>query len=332
MDASTHLLLTGGTGFFGRSLLRHWMVLPEDERPAARITVLSRNPQVFSTRFPDLARLPWLQWSQGDIANPDSLPHQFRFTHLIHAAADSTLGPQLVPLDRFDQILQGTRNVLDLAVRCKAWRFLLTSSGAVYGAQPLHLDRLPEDWHGMPDPLNAAHAYGVAKRAAEHLCSLYSAAFGLHTVIARCFAFVGPDLPLSAHFAIGNFIRDALWSEDITVSGDGTPLRSFLDQADLARWLTTLLLRGPFGQAFNVGSDHALSIAEVARLVRDSLAPDKRVQLLGEPLANGGRHIYVPDISKAQNALGLRVDISLKDSIIAAAAAAAAQRRGPSAC
>ena len=213
-------------------------------------------------------------------------------------------------------------------MRCTT--LLLTSSGAVYGAQPPYLDRLPEDWHGMPDPLNAAHAYGVAKRAAEHLCSLYSETFGLHTVIARCFAFVGPDLPLSAHFAIGNFIRDALWCDAINVSGDGTPLRSFLDQRDLARWLITLLLHGQFGQAFNVGSDHVLSIADLAHLVRDTRAPDKSVQLLGQPLPNGSRNLYVPDIQKAQSALGLRVDISLKDSIIAAASAA--RRRGPQPC
>lgn len=315
MDASTHLLLTGGTGFFGRSLLRYWMVLPENERPAARITVLSRNPQAFFMRFPTLASSPWLQFSQGDIANPDSLPHQSRFTHIIHAAADSTLGSQLRPLHRFDQILQGTRNVLDLAVRCRASRFLLTSSGAVYGAQPPHFDRLPESWHGMPDPLDAAHAYGVAKRAAEHLCSLYSAEFGIHTVIARCFAFVGPDLPLNAHFAIGNFIRDALQSESITVQGDGTPLRSYMDQRDLAQWLVTMLLKGRAGQAYNVGSDQTVGIHELAHIVRDLIAPHKPVHVMGGLHLASQRSRYIPCIDKANNELGLSVTINLDCAI-----------------
>ena len=165
------------------------------------------------------------------------------FTHVLHAAADSTLGPQRSPLQRYDQIVDGTRNLLDFAVACGVQRFLLTSSGGVYGPQPEDMAKIPEDWLGMPDPLNPANAYGVGKRAAEHLCALYHATHGIDTVIARCFAFVGEDLPLDVHFAIGNFIRDALWAEEIIVGGDGTPLRSYLDQRDLAQWLFDLASR-----------------------------------------------------------------------------------------
>jgi dTDP-glucose 4,6-dehydratase len=314
--APTHLLLTGGTGFFGKALLRHWMAKGGRARPTEKVTALSRDPQAFAMRFPEFANLPWLQWHQGDIVNPDSLPQHTRFTHVLHAAADSTLGPQLSPLQRFDQILQGTRHLLNLAVRCQAHRFLLTSSGAVYGTQPADLAQIPEDWLGMPDPLLSTSSYGVAKRAAEHLCALYYQAHGLETVIARCFAFVGPDLPLNVHFAIGNFIRDALERDAITVGGDGTPLRSYLDQRDLAHWLTQLLQLGQSGQAYNVGSDMAISVADLAHLVRDTLAPGKPVQILGAPDARHHRNLYVPSIAKARGALGLEVTHSLQDAIV----------------
>jgi dTDP-glucose 4,6-dehydratase len=231
-------------------------------------------------------------------------------------------------LQRYDQIVNGTRHLLDLAVACGAQRFLLTSSGAVYGTQPVHLNSTPEDWHGMPDPLNPANSYGVAKRAAEHLCALYGQAHGLQTVVARCFAFSGADLPLDVHFAIGNFIRDALFHNEITVAGDGTAMRSYLDQSDLAHWLIALLDRGQSGEAFNVGSDQAISIADLATLVRDTLAPNKPIRILGTPDAQRPRHRYIPNTDKIQRHLGLRAATSLKESVQNTAQSARSRMNG----
>ena len=312
---SNAILLTGGTGFFGRALLRHWLAQAAAGQTVPQVRVLSRDQAGFLRRWPVFADQSWLAFHAGDIQQPASLPRGERFTHILHAATDSTLGPRLSPLERFSQILDGTRNLLDHAVATGARRFLLTSSGAVYGPQPPDLATLPEDFTGSPALANPANAYGLGKRAAEHLCALYQDAHGIETVIARCFAFVGPDLPLDVHFAIGNFIRDALTQEVITVAGDGTPLRTYLDQADLAHWLVTLLEQGELGEAYNVGSDEVISIASLAHLVRDLLAPEKSVRILGKKADTQGRNRYVPDISKAQQQLGLQVSIPLGESI-----------------
>ncbi len=306
-----HWLVTGATGFFGLALLRHWRGLGEG---APRCTLLSRRPDDFLHRHPEWADLPGLSWHAGDVLKPETLPHGQRFTHVLHAAADSTLGPRLTPLQRYDQIVGGTRNILDFAVACGAKRFLLTSSGAVYG-RLTGATGVREDCLQMPDPLQAGQAYGVAKRAAEHLCALYRDAHGLETVIARCFAFVGPDLPLDVHFAIGNFIRDVLTAEAIVVNGDGLPLRSYMHQQDLAHWLTVLLERGAAGEAYNVGSPDAISVGELAHRVRDLLAPGKPVQVRaqGDPAA-ATRNGYIPDVDKAR-ALGLDLQWSLDDAI-----------------
>ncbi|HPB75772.1 MAG TPA: NAD(P)-dependent oxidoreductase, partial [Chromatiaceae bacterium] len=244
------------------------------------------------------------------------------FTHIIHAAADSTLGPRLAPLERFWQIVAGTRNLLDLGVKVGAKRFLLVSSGGVYGPQPPEVLALDEAWAGSLDPRQSANAYSLGKRAAEHLCALYQDDYGIEVVIARCFAFVGRDLPLDAHFAIGNFIRDALCREAIMVAGDGSPLRTYLDQEDLAHWLLTLLHQGRAGEVYNVGSDEVVSIGELAHRVRDLLAPSKPVRILGQADAGQGRSRYIPDIRKAQRELGLRVTIPLAEAIWRTGAAA----------
>jgi dTDP-glucose 4,6-dehydratase len=328
MDASFRIFLTGGTGFFGRALLRKWLGQCQLGLALPSVTVLTRSSASFLADYPEFSGLSWLKFHEGDIGNLESLPGGESFSHILHAAADSTLGPQRSPLQRYDQIVGGTRNLLNFAVACAAKRFLLTSSGGVYGPQPAGMDRIPEDWLGMPDPTNPANAYGVGKRAAEHLCALYFATHGIETVIARCFAFVGEDLPLDVHFAIGNFIRDALWAEEIVVAGDGTPLRSYLDQRDLAHWLLMLLADGRPNRAYNVGSNQALSIAELARLVGKIVSPGKPVRILGEPTGSPGRNIYVPDITRAREELGLTVTIGLETAI--ADTANAAIRRGAS--
>lgn len=312
------LFLTGGTGFFGRSILRRIATATQNAAYAPpKVTILTRSPASFLARYPEFASLSWLTFHAGDIMSSlSAFPQNGKFTHVLHAAADSTLGPQMAPMDRFDQIVTGTRNVLDFAVRAGASRFLLTSSGGVYGVQPVTLARMSESYMGMPDPLSTDNTYSISKRLAEHLCALYGEKYGLTTMVARCFTFVGPDLPLNAHFAIGNFIRDALDQPEITVNGNGMPLRSYLYQDDLADWLLTLLEKGRSAQAYNIGSDEAISIAELAHLVRDLIAPGKAVCLKGIAAADtAARNRYVPDIDKTRNELGLRVTTPLVDAI-----------------
>ncbi len=288
------------------------------------IVVLSRNPDKFKNSHPSVANQHGLTFHKGDVQNRTSLPWGDSFSHVLHAATDSTLGPGLSPIQRFQQIVEGTTNILDLAVATGARRFLLTSSGGIYGPQPTDLEAIPEDWRGSPPMDEPSTAYSQAKRAAEHLCALYREAHGLETVIARCFAFVGRDLPLDAHFAIGNFIRDALSAEQITVAGDGTPLRTYLDQTDLAHWLWMLMMNGQDGETFNVGSDQVISIAELAHLVRDLISPNKPVRILELSQQVALRNRYVPDIRKTQQQLGLSVTVPLAEAIRCTVAAAQA--------
>lgn len=306
------LLLTGGTGFIGRALLRHWEINPAD-RPY-RVVAVSRNPQAFALSFPELAGVPWLDLRHGDVTVMNSLPRE-SFDTVIHAAADSTMGPQLSPLQRYTQIVDGTRHLLDLAVEGRARRFLLLSSGAVYGSRSAGQPDPEESDCNAPDPLNPENAYGIAKRTAEHLGALAHRERGLEVVIARCFAFVGRDLPLDVHFAIGNFIRDALWRKSITVNGDGTPVRSYMDQRDLSRWLLALLCQGRAGQAYNVGSDQSINMADLAHLVRDMVAPNKPVQIMGGRRTEI-RSRYVPCVRKARDEAKLDFQHSLEQSIL----------------
>lgn len=305
--------MTGGTGFLGRSVLQAL-------GGHATLTVLSRDPDTFLHKHPRFRALRGLSFVQGDVRSFDFPAGHY--SHVLHAATDTQAGPtDAVRLH--DEIVQGTRRVLDFARVCGAQRFLLTSSGAVYGPQSANVDRITESDLHAPSPLDAGSVYGQGKRVAEHLCSLYHAQYGLHCTVARCFAFVGTHLPLDGRYALGNFIRDALAPDcaEILVQGDGTPVRSYLHADDLVHWLLAILARGASCRAYNVGSDQAISIADLACLVRDLLAPGKPVRVSRQAADNVDRSRYVPSISRARNELGLDVRIPLADAIRLTAAA-----------
>jgi nucleoside-diphosphate-sugar epimerase len=214
----------------------------------------------------------------------------------------------------FDTIVGGTRRTLEFARRSGARRFLLTSSGAVYGRQPADLTHVPEEYAGGPDPANAGQVYAEGKRAAEMLCAVYADA-QLQPMIARCFTFVGPYLPIDVHFAVGNFIRDSLQGVPIRVLGDGTPYRSYLYAADLAVWLWTILLRGQPMRPYNAGSEAAISLADLAHAVARRGTPEAAVRITKSSTAGGMAERYVPSTTRARTELGVKVTVDLEEAL-----------------
>lgn len=302
------LFVTGGTGFFGRWLLQALCFADARLALGLRITVLSRNPEAFRDTFPHLSAAPVLSWWRGDVRDFTFPPGSFSL--VIHAAtAASEALNRGEPLTMFDTIVGGTRRVLDFSASAGSYAVLLTSSGAVYGRQPSDLPLVPETFSGGPDPNCPHSAYAEGKRAAEFI----GAASGLPVKIARGFAFLGAHLPLDAHFAAGNFIRDAISQRPIEIRGDGTPLRSYLYAADLVVWLLAILIDGERNRPYNVGSDQAVSIAELAHAVAEAAGGCPVV--IRQPPGGQPPERYVPDIARARDELGVDVWTPLPDAL-----------------
>lgn len=306
--SGSRMFITGGTGFIGKWLLT--AIAAANDMLSARIsaTVLCRNPRAFLSSHRALSARPEFTWHRGDVRH-FALPTG-SFPVVIHAATSASEHLNLgQPIDMFDTIVEGTRRVLDFAAARGTEALLLTSSGAVYGRQPLDLLFIPESFNPAPESNPVRSAYTEGKRAAE----LLAIESGLPVKIARGFAFVGPQLPLDTHFAVGNFVRDALRGGPIVVRGDGTPFRSYLYAADLAIWLLTILFNGRPQRPYNVGSERAVSIAQLAEAV--SLVSGKTPVKILQPSAGNATERYVPDTQRARHELGLEAMIPLPDAL-----------------
>ena len=308
------VFISGGTGFFGHWIVESLLWANDILDLDVRIVLLSRNPDAFSNNYPQLAKHPAISWIQGDVKSfeyPDG-----KFSYVIHAASEGNIKlAQENPLQVFNTIVDGTHHILEFARTHKTKKLLFTSSGAVYGRQPPELTHVPENYIGAPEIMDQRSAYGEGKRAAELLCNLYSHQFGFQTKIARCFAFVGPHLPLNTNYAVGNFIRDALQGGPIRIMGDGTPYRSYLYSADLTAWLWTILFNGQSCRPYNVGSEQAVSIKELAEKVKEVIAPEAEIQVLQKEQPEEKKQRYVPSVERIKKELGVISWTSLEPGI-----------------
>jgi nucleoside-diphosphate-sugar epimerase len=306
------LFVTGGSGFFGRWMLESFLAANDQLGLGAEAVLLSRNPQGFADVAPHVVGHRAVTLHAGDVRTFDY--PTVDFTHVLHLATETNLGSFAAA--SFRTAVEGTERVLAFATCRRVRKLLLTSSGAIYGPQPPDLERISEEYFGAPRPEDPSASYGHGKRAAEFQCAAAASETELQAKIARCFAFVGPLLPLGGNFAIGNFIRDALYRDQIEVTGDGTPRRSYLYAADLAVWLWTILFRGESGRPYNVGSEEDLSISELAHLVARVVRPGIPVNIAQVAASGALPTRYVPSTARAARELDVHSRVDLDDAVL----------------
>lgn len=305
------LLLIGGTGFFGKSILDAFgrgLLTPWN---VTHVIVMSRHADALLKTAPQLVNKN-VTLLPADITTTDSLPFA---DYVIHAAAstdvrDYTTRPEQEKLN----IQAGTYHYCELAKQYHAnSKIVYVSSGAVYGVQPPDLEKLDE--LSIPYDLQSMDAgkqdYALAKMDAE-LAIMQLGKEGLDVSIARCFAFVGCWLPRGQHFAIGNFIDDILNRRPITVKAQHKVYRSYMYADDLVEWLMTIADHASKEcPVYNVGSDEEVLITDLVRDIAKEYLTDFNIS----PLVNDRIDRYIPNVNKAKKELGLRIKFDVHGGI-----------------
>jgi dTDP-glucose 4,6-dehydratase len=187
-------------------------------------------------------------------------------------------------------------------------KIVYCSSGAVYGKQAIHVEKMDEmcpfndDFRGFsPEKL----IYLKGKRFAELEISQLGSIQNKHVSIARCFAFSGKYVPRDLHYAYGNFIGSAEKGEKIMVDAEGIVYRSFMEADDLVESLFEIALHSnPNCPIFNVGSDIQISLYDLAKNMANRYRVEYEFKNFDDSKIIDR---YVPNVDQLKKLLSARV-------------------------
>ena len=296
-------LVTGGAGFIGSHLCE---LLLERGDSVKVIDDLSTG------RYENIAHLRGNQNFElviDTILNKSLMEELVKSVDVIFHLA-SAVGVRLIiqqPVKTIETIIEGTNIVLSQANRYRK-RVLITSSSEVYGKG----SKIPfsENDDIVLGPTSTRRwAYGAAKGIDEFLAFAYWYETNLPVICVRLFNTVGPRQISQYGMVIPNFIRQALYGDDITVYGDGEQTRCFCHVKDVTSALVELMnCDNAIGKVVNIGSDKEISINYLAKRVKKITgSSSKIVNIPYEKAYTEGFEDMVrrvPDINLAKKLIG----------------------------
>jgi len=305
------LLVIGGSGFFGKSILDSYQRGLLRPFGIESISVMARNAQILKSQSPELLDQT-VSLVDADISRCLELP---KAEYVIYAAASTNAQHYIDQPDTERlNILAGAYNFCKLAqLYCRDSKIIFTSSGAVYGQQPQNLSHVSEDFdvNSLCDLAASKREYAQAKRKSEVMIKSLGLS-NLNVSIARCFAFIGAYLPRNQSFAVGNFIEDGLSQRPIKVITNSTVYRSYMHADDLVRWLMTIADNSSNTcPIYNVGSDEPILIGDLAKKIGEFFNVPLDVPIVSTAVTDR----YIPCINRAKELLNLRMNFSLDEAI-----------------
>lgn len=310
------IFVTGGAGFIGAHIVQR---LSGDHR-----VVVYDNYVKNSLTLLGYDTLPNVTVVKGDILDKELLRTSMEGAdYVIHAAA--SVGVDVVTNDQLTCMLvnvMGTNNVLEAAHELGVkGRVIVFSTSEIFGPMAYKVSETDTVQSGAP--WEPRWGYGISKIAGEHFAHAYHTRFQLPIVCVRPFNVYGPGQTMNG--AMKLFIVKALKNEDITINGDGTPIRAWCYVDDFVDCIVECMTNPKaVGESFNVGNPlETVTVRGLAERIIELLGSQSRI-IHGDPLA---MEIYlrIPRIDKAKGLLGFDPKTDLKTGILKTAASVRAE-------
>lgn len=263
------LLISGATGMIGSCLIDAILLRNRDFGLGCSVYALTRNLVRAKERFEGWGNSTLLHFIEADVNAAVSFPEGQSCDYVLHLASNThPVAYATDPIGTITTNILGTKNMLDLAVKTSARRFLYASSNEIYGENRGDQEFFDEAYLGYIDCNTLRAGYPESKRCGEALCQAYLRQRGLDFVIARFTRSFGPTLQTSDTKALSQFLRNALNRENIVLKSTGNQYYSYTYAADAVSGLLTILLKGASGEAYNIADESCdIRLKDLARLI-----------------------------------------------------------------
>jgi nucleoside-diphosphate-sugar epimerase len=273
------VLVAGAAGFLPAYMVETLLYLNETRKAGIKVVGLVRNLEKAQARFSHYRNEKKLKLISQDVCVGIKIDEHVDY--IIHAASQAT--PKLFLSDPVGTLLPnvvGTYNLLRLAVENKAEGFLYFSTSGVHGF--VEDDKYPvkEDCYGSLDPDRLESCYLESKRMGENMCIAWLHQYGVPVKIVRPATTYGPGLKLDDGRSFADFIANIVNNQDIQIFSDGKALRNFCYLADAVLGFFTVMLKGQTGEAYNVATDHEISILGLATLLVEKVFPERNLKVV----------------------------------------------------
>ncbi|KKQ23362.1 MAG: UDP-glucuronic acid decarboxylase 1 [Candidatus Roizmanbacteria bacterium GW2011_GWC2_37_13] len=301
-----NILITGGSGFIGSHLTKHYLKNGHSVTVIDNFITGNKNnlKEIINNKSLRLIEVDLVDYNYKDLSSFDIV---FDLASPASPAVFKKLSFEIFKVNSI-----GLINLLDFFVKSKSKTFVFASTSEVYGDPKVNPQ--PETYYGNVHTTGPRSSYDEGKRFAEAVIAAYISKHNIDARIARIFNTYGPYMNKEDGRFISNFINQAINNQPLTIYGDGSQTRSSCYISDMVEALAALGEKNNLkGEIINIGNPDERKVVDVANLTKQMTGSNSQISFL--PIEEDDPKKRCPDITKAKKLLGWEPKIKLEEGL-----------------
>lgn len=293
---SKRIIVTGGAGFIGSTLVRkllndnYQVLIIDDFNDFYDPSLKKKNIREYSTNKNFILK-------KGDITSSSFISRTFstfKPTHIVHLAARAGVRPSLEQPELYTQVnINGTINILEACKKLPIKNFIFASSSSVYGNN----NKVPfSEKDSVESPISP---YALTKRTGELICEMYAHLYNIPITALRFFTVYGPRQ--RPDLAIRKFMTKIINGKPIEMYGNGSTSRDYTYIDDIIDGIMKALNKPSKFEIINLGNSHPISLKQLIQTIEK--VTNKKAVIKLCPIQKGDVERTYADISKANEYL-----------------------------